>query len=423
MTKNELYSKMEAIIKRAELENRGMTQAEKARFDQYEAEYRLAGIGAAETRGAPGAGNSDAHAEAFSNYLRYGEITRELRTNPMGTSPGAPGAGGVLAGEGGYLVPQGFWDEMSIALKSFGGLSSEFRQLNTESGNPMPWPAHDPTGNVGSLITENTQVSEVDLSFGQGMLSAWTITSGVNLASVQLVEDSVFDIDQFIAERTGEAIGRKIAALAVNGTGASQPLGVLTAISGRGANVTSGGYVNLTAAQNVDTFAHPTGATELVSNTLNPNSLLTMVSAVDSAYYRCADGSVAKWYMHPQMAWGLRGVVDGNGRSILDFANGLSADNVLSMNYQQGSAVATLLGFEVVLDASLPSALVASTIGPIVFGNLRKAMVQRTVGAPRILRLTERYADYLQVGYIGFVRTDIRSNDMRAVTTCYAQAT
>jgi hypothetical protein len=38
----------------------------------------------------------------------------------------------------------------------------------------MPWPTTDPTGIVGSLLSENTQVTEVDFSFGQGMLSAWT---------------------------------------------------------------------------------------------------------------------------------------------------------------------------------------------------------------------------------------------------------
>ena len=44
-------------------------------------------------------------------------------------------------------------------------------------------------------------------------------------------------------------------------------------------------------------------------------------------------------------------------------------------------------------------------------------------GGASILRLQERYADFLAVGYIGFVRTDIRSNDMRAAVTVKPAAT
>jgi hypothetical protein len=32
------------------------------------------------------------------------------------------------------------------------------------------------------------------------------------------------------------------------------------------------------------------------------------------------------------------------------------------------------------------------------------------------MRLDERYADFLQVGFLGFVRMDSRSNDLRAVS-------
>ena len=41
-------------------------------------------------------------------------------------------------------------------------------------------------------------------------------------------------------------------------------------------------------------------------------------------------------------------------------------------------------------------------------------MVGRQVNGATMLRLTERYADYLQVGYLGYIRMDARSNDLRA---------
>jgi len=39
------------------------------------------------------------------------------------------------------------------------------------------------------------------------------------------------------------------------------------------------------------------------------------------------------------------------------------------------------------------------------------------------MRLTERYADYLQIGYLGYLRADMRSNDMRAAATVKPAAT
>ena len=59
----------------------------------------------------------------------------------------------------------------------------------------MPWPTVDPTAISGKYLTELNQLgfggdsAGTDYQFGQGMLNAWTIVSGVILASVQLIED------------------------------------------------------------------------------------------------------------------------------------------------------------------------------------------------------------------------------------------
>ena len=73
--------------------------------------------------------------------------------------------------------------------KAYGGLSSSFRYVETPTGSPMPWPSTDPTGISGKYITEMQQLGfggdmpGTDYQFGQGMLNAWTIVSGVILAS------------------------------------------------------------------------------------------------------------------------------------------------------------------------------------------------------------------------------------------------
>jgi HK97 family phage major capsid protein len=291
---------------------------------------------------------------------------------------------------------------------------------------------------VGKYITEMNQLgfggdsSGTDYQFGQGMLNAWTIVSGVILASVQLVEDSAFDVDSFVADRVGEAIGRKLAVEAVSGTGSSACLGLNTALNARGAlSGASGGYYQLAAATKVPVFGNyssPT-LTELVGNILAPTSLLGMIGGVDPAYYpNC------KWYFNATQAWNLRTVTDANGRPLINFENGFDSDAVTNPDYTSNAPVARLFGFPVVIDNSIAN-LTASTTGGPIFGALSNAMVMRCVRndarvvtdthppAVNTMRLTERYADYLQVGYIGYLRVDMRSNDLRAACTIKCAAT
>lgn len=366
---------------------------------------------------------------AFENYLRYGEsglspedravltpqgvpgepAAREVRLNPLSTLPAAPAAGSTLAGEGGYLVPQGFWHNLQVALKAYGGTAPLFRQVTTSGGEPMPWPTTNPTAIVGSLLSENTQVSEVDFSFGQGMLSAWTFTSGLHLASIQIVNDSAFSVDQFIRERVGEALGRARAQYAYSGTGSSQPLGVNTAINAVGAgSVGAGGYYALTAAHNVNTIGSGATATELVSNSLAFDTVLKMITYVDPAYRNAGNCS---WVMNDTTMQNMRAVASNTGFPLWQ------------PNVQVGGTSADkLYGYPVVIDQNVASLTASTTSGPI-FGSLDHAMVLRQVNQAGILRLVERYADFLQVGYIGYERWDARSNDTRAVTQAHPAAT
>ena len=132
----------------------------------------------------------------FSEYLRGNTSRPEFRGtldsgNGMSTAPNSAGtAAGATGYDAGYLIPQGFWNQLAVALKAYGGLSAGFQTVVTPTGNPMPWPSVNPTAVVGSYITEQSQLgfggdsAGTDYQFGQGMLNAWTIVSGVILASV-----------------------------------------------------------------------------------------------------------------------------------------------------------------------------------------------------------------------------------------------
>ena len=430
----EVWNGMEALIEKFANGASPLTVDERADYDAREArlqelekdlklvtdhqERQAAEAEVAETRGVSTdeqRSGAELEERAFANYLRGGNerLSREDRAileqrfNPLSTLPAAPAAGSTLAGEGGYLVPQGFWHNLQIAMKAYGGSAPLFRQVRTSGGEPMPWPTMDPTGIVGSLLSENTQVTEVDFSFGQGMLSAWTYTSGLHLASVQIVNDAAFDVGQFVTDRVGEAIGRAQAAAVISGSGSSQPLGLLTAIAAKGAgSVGGGGFYSPTAAKPVYTVGSSTATTELINGSPSFASILDMITYVDPAYRQDA-----AWVMGDQTMQKLRAVSDTFGHPLWQPSvqvGGTSADR--------------LYGYPVTIDQNVPG-LVASTLGGPVFGSLSHAMVLRTVDQANLLRLVERYADFLQVGFIGYVRFDSRSNDMRAVTAFKPVAT
>ena len=276
----------------------------------------------------------------------------------------------------------------------------------------MPWPTIDPTAVTASLLGASNELTPLSVTdpyvFGQGMLNAWTIYVGPMLASLQLIQDSAFDVDRFVADRFGEAIGRQIAALAISGTGSGQPLGINTALNARGAvGSGSGGYIGLTAATNVNTLGG--SVTELAGNLLSPATLLSMIAGVDPAYRNDPDGNpTAAFYVNDAQLKGLRTVVDQYGRPLLQMPN-------------DGGAP-TLWGYPVKVDNNIAN-LTASTTGGPIFGNLSPAMVYRVARDTTVMRLQERYADYLAVGYIGYYRLDIRSNDLRAAITVKAAAT
>lgn len=359
-------------------------------------------LSAANAPSTPESGSDgEARERDFSTYLKRGAVSPELRA-----------AGEASGSAGGYMVPPGWWQRLQVAQKAFGGTSNDFEPIETESGQPMQWATVDPTSVVATLLTENTAVSDVDYTFGQGTLGAYMFTSGAQKVSFQLANDSAFDIDTFVRDRVAEAHGRAQAQYAISGTGSNQPLGIVTALGAKTSAGTSGGvitgtggYVTLAAAGPIKNFAGST--TELVSNTLNPTTLLSMIAAVDPAYREMG----ATWYLNDNQLMGLRGQVDSNGRPLLNLIDGLS-----------GGPAYELLGYPVKVDQNIPN-LAASSAGGPIFGHLRSAMVKRTVTQSGLMRLNERYADFLQIGFIGYQRWDMRSNDLRAAVTVKPAAT
>lgn len=367
-----------------------------------------------------------AYTQAFRNWFKSGgkidEIAGEDRQQMLTRAHANPAisdatqiratadpSGGLqtVPGQGGYLIPQGFWHNLQIALKAYGGLLEHCNIVKTATGNELPWPTSNTTNIVGSYITESNQIGFTDVAFGQGLLYAWTITSGIILASFQLLNDSAFDVDSFLTDRMGEFIGRKVAQELWTGAGSSSKAmtGLMTAVTANGGSggTSSPAYVQGTAGETVFTLSSPSTAIHaLTAGVASWGDLTKMIAGIDVAYRN--SGAACAYYMSDSTLQQERQLTDGFGHPLWQ------------PNTQAGQPD-TILGYPVIVDNNAGAlSTTANTTGAIVFGDLKRAMVVRQVDMAGTMRLNERYADYLSVGYLGYVRMDSQPNDLRAVS-------
>lgn len=324
---------------------------------------------------------------AFDAYMRHGmtDIAPEQRQLLQAQFRALDGNGnetralGTTSGSvGGYTVPEGFWAKVTETMKYYGGATVGAEEISTTAGNPLPWPTNDDTANVGYILGENTAASnEGDIAFGQKNLGAYTFVSGPGLVSLQLLQDSGIDIESFVARKMGERLGRIQNTRFTTGTGSSQPQG----------------YV----------YGASTGKTTASGTAIAYNEIIDLEHSVDAAYrasgrcaYKCHDLIVA--YL----------------RKIRDDSGGAGVGRPLWQPSVQAGTPDTFNGYPLVINNDMDST-VATTKKTIAFGDHQAHFVVRRVSGGQLMRLAERYAEYLQVGFIAYERADSLVQDASAV--------
>jgi HK97 family phage major capsid protein len=299
--------------------------------------------------------------DAFVAYLRTGRENADLQELRAAQSEGTPS-------EGGFLVPDGVRDKIVARMKAFGGLAEVVDSITTDKGNTLTWLTEgDDTSNLASQVEEGAAPSSgADLSYGEASLGAYsymaTGASGSPLRlSRELVQDSAFDIVGRVANKLGERAARKRAALLVSGTGVNQPQGIVTGRTG-------------------------TGMYSGASDALVYADFLTVIHALDPAYrVNC------RWAFNDTFLKACRGLLDDNGRPLLDTANA-------SIEGTPGGL--SLLGYPVTIDQGFSNPTATSaTVNFGVFGDLREGYVLRNVRQVELLvnpysRMQERQIEY-----------------------------
>jgi HK97 family phage major capsid protein len=312
---------------------------------------------------------SDEYNRAFRSYLRVGmgSLKPESRAilqpffGATDTEQRALGVGTAAAG--GALVPEEFYRQVIDAMKAFGGMrQARTTKISTASGANMPIPTADDTGNEGAILAENTQVGEQDMTFGSKNLGAYMYTSKLVRVSLQLMQDAAFPIATWLAQKLGQRLGRITNKHYTIGTGTGEPAGILT-----GATLGSLGAAGATT-------------------TITYEKLVELEHSVDPPYREQG----AEWMFNDKTLQALKSLKDGDGRPL--WLPGLAVQSP-----------DTIMGYPYIINQSMPAMGVDAK--SILFGDFSYYFI-RDVMDLRVLRLDERYADYLQVGFLAFMRSD-----------------
>jgi HK97 family phage major capsid protein len=274
---------------------------------------------------------------------------------------------GVGSGSiGGYTVADTMMGALEKALLAFGGMRSVATVIRTATGSDMPIPTSDDTSNKGALLAENTQVSEVDITFSQLVLQAYKYSSKSVLVSQEFLQDSSINVNEFIGNALGERIARIQNDNFTTGTGSSQPNGIVTAATSSSVTFTG-------------------------TATITYDNLVDLVHSVDPAYR-----TNGKFMFHDGALKMLKKV------KVLQY----SGDTVGAPLWQPSMVAGQpdmVMGYQYVINQSMTTP--ATGVKSILFGDFSKYLI-RDCRDVTLIRLDERYADYHQVGFLAFARSD-----------------
>lgn len=400
--KAELVAAMRALQNVADAAKRAMTADESAKFDDLDTQVetinaqikREEKLASRETEitativppmhnvnaGGRDADDATQSNAAFEAFIRGGidNLTPTQRklmqaryvANPTGDVKAAQTTG--TGSSGGFTVPTGFSGELEKYLKAFGGVRDAARNLTTNDGRVIPWPGVDDTAVAGRRIAENSNANPVDVAFSSVSLNAYIYTSDLVLVPETLLQDSEFDVNALMIELLGDRIGRIHNTEFTNGTGTSQPQGVVTAAA-----------------------LGKTGATGQTTSVIG-DDLIDLQHSLDPAYRK---SKKAGFMLHDSSLKAIKKLKDSQGRYLWQASlAGGTPDTILDSPYT--------------INQDMP--VMAASAKSIVFGDFNKFIV-RDVREVVIKRLVERYAENWQVGFVAFCRADARAINSAAL--------
>lgn len=382
----ELIKQATALVDGAQAEGRSLSAEEKVKFDKMEADAqaimseidvieRTAEMKkelAAKTEAREAAPKAT-RMGAFEKYLRNGmgalnAEERSLMGEMRGTSTQVVGTDSL----GGFLVPQDFSNELDMAVEFTGEVERLAKKLNTAGGALLDYPTVNDTATDANLTSEAAAVTVQDVTFANKQLSAYNYASQVRV-SMQLLQDNAFDLNGFLVEAMGERIARATNAAFTNGTGSSQPQGII-----------AGSVAGKTAAS---------------ATAISADDVLDLIYSIDPAYRNKESFGLMA---HNNVISAIRALGLGSNNDFPIFVPSMAAGQPDK-----------LFGHNIYYNNDMESSI-ATGKKTLLAADFSKFVV-RSAGGVQMVRLNERYMDELEVGFVAYSRKDSAVLDSRAV--------
>ena len=169
---------------------------------------------------------TDEYRKAFWNGMRNKVLSYEVQNAlTIGTDS-----------EGGYLVPDEYEKKLVEALEEEVFFRNLATVIKTSSGD-RKIPIVTSKGEA-AWIDEGGQFPESDDSFGQTTISAFKLATMIKVSD-ELLNDSVFNIEQYISREFGRRIGTKEEEAFFIGDGKGKPTGIFAATGGAESGATT----------------------------------------------------------------------------------------------------------------------------------------------------------------------------------------
>lgn len=214
---------------------------------------------------------SDEYKRAFWNAMRSKAAGYEvLNALQVGTDS-----------EGGYLVPDEFERTLVEALQEENIFRTMAKIIQTASGDrKIPVVASKGTA---SWVDEEGAIPESDDAFGQVSIGAYKLATMIKV-SEELLNDSVFNLESYIAREFARRIGAKEEESFFIGNGTGKPTGIFNATGGAELGVTAASATAITVDEIMDLFYS-------LKSPYRKNAVFVMNDATVKAIRKLKDGN------------------------------------------------------------------------------------------------------------------------------------
>lgn len=280
---------------------------------------------------------------AFVKYLLGEELTAEERAVQKRAINGTGGS---------VLIPSSIAPYIEKAIAGATGMLQAADIIRTSNGGDLVWPTMNNASVKAKIIAEYGQSQKTGKTFSSKTLKAYTYRTDIIPISLELLQDSTFNVEQYIGELLAEEFIAGLNADFTNGSGDGAPRGITK-------------------------DAKPVA---LAGDGVTYDDIVSLMQAVPSGYQ-----PASKFMMNAKTMFELVKIKDGG-------------ESPLWISAMANSIPNALFGKEIILNDDLAD-------NNILYGDFKKYKV-RIVKDFSAAVMKEALMEYLSIGMIGYGRAD-----------------